>query len=299
MNPASSSACAWKIFGGYCKKLYPHFRMPFIRIKSSNLFRLKIGIMKDAASRSIANCMLLCGFVFISSCSTYRTYTSLDKALDNPLAVQRLKISNKNLGSLPAEIGRLENLKQLILFRVHIDSLPPEIGQLKELEYLAVTSSRLQKVPAEIGQLKKLTRLSFEYNQLEALPNEIGNLVHLNELKLTNNFLQSLPSSIGNLTSLEFLYLSENRLAALPNEIGELVNLRFFYVGKNALEDLPASMGNLTVLNELDIAKCGPMVRVPEALCNVHSLEILYIDPTLLVPGCLQGRMGHFQIIIR
>ncbi|MBP9883395.1 MAG: leucine-rich repeat domain-containing protein, partial [Chitinophagales bacterium] len=121
----------------------------------------------------------LCACTIFSSCGTYRTYTSLDKALQNPAAVQRLKISNKNLGSLPAEIVQLHNLKELIIFRSHIDSLPAEIGNLKELEYLSVTSSRLQKVPPEIGQLQKLRRLSFAYNQLESLPEEIGNLTNL------------------------------------------------------------------------------------------------------------------------
>ena len=87
----------------------------------------------------IKHFLLCCVVISCCSCATYRTYNSLDKALDNPSAVQRLKISNKELGSLPSEIGRLTNLKELILIRVHIDSLPAEISRLTELEYLAVS----------------------------------------------------------------------------------------------------------------------------------------------------------------
>src|SRR6187401_806223 len=107
---------------------------------------------KMTIARSV---LCICNLFFMAGCgTTYRTYTSLDKALDNPAAVQRLKISNKELGTLPPEIARLTNLKELILFRDHLDSIPAEIGKLINLEYLSVVSSRLKKISPEVGQLK-------------------------------------------------------------------------------------------------------------------------------------------------
>src|SRR5213075_2837974 len=100
--------------------------------------------------------VLLASIVSLSSCSTLRTYTSLDSALENPNAVERLKISYKNLHSLPPEIARLKNLKELIFFRDNLDSLPDAIGEFLNLEKLSVTSCRLEKIPATIGKLSKL-----------------------------------------------------------------------------------------------------------------------------------------------
>jgi leucine-rich repeat protein SHOC2 len=88
-------------------------------------------------------------------------------------------------------------------------------------------------------------------------------------------------------------------LTAIPVEIGNLPGIRYLYIGKNALETLPVTLGNLVTLVELDLAKCGPMTEIPESLCKLRNLEVVYIDVSLLIPGCLQGRMGYFQLIVK
>ena len=56
-------------------------------------------------------------------------------------------------GAVPAEVGRLSALRQLILYDTQLTSVPAEIGQLTSLEWLDLGSNQLTSMPAEIGQL--------------------------------------------------------------------------------------------------------------------------------------------------
>jgi hypothetical protein len=59
-------------------------------------------------------------------------------------------------------------------------------------------------------------------------------------------------------------------------------------------------MGKLESLVELDVVKAGALLRIPESICLIRSLEVLYIDPTVVIPGCLESRINpRFKIVIR
>ena len=68
-------------------------------------------------------------------------------------------LSEKNLTSLPKEIGNLVNLREL------------------DLNYNQLTS-----LPKEIGSLVNLEELYLDFNQLTSLPKEIGNLINLRKI---------------------------------------------------------------------------------------------------------------------
>ena len=126
--------------------------------------------------------------------------------------------------SLPPAIGKLTNLKKLSLFndingdssKYVLESLPAEIGQLTSLEVLSFLSSRLTSLPATIGQLTSLKRLQLAGNQLTSLPAEVRQLTQLQELSLSYNQLTTLPEWIGELTSLKKLTIYGNQLTSLP-----------------------------------------------------------------------------------
>jgi Leucine-rich repeat (LRR) protein len=108
-----------------------------------------------------------------------------------------------------------------------------------------------------------------------------------------------LPPSIGNLKKLEFLYLNDNQLLEIPNEIGNLTNLRFLVIGKNSLTELPVTLGNLTSLVELDIARSGPMLTLPESVSNCRRIEYLYIDNTTILPYSLNTANPRLRIVVK
>jgi leucine-rich repeat protein SHOC2 len=54
--------------------------------------------------------------------------------------------------------------------------VPAEIGQLTSLAQLLLRGNRLTSVPAEIGQLRSLRYLFLQHNQLTTLPAAIREL---------------------------------------------------------------------------------------------------------------------------
>ena len=104
-------------------------------------------------------------------------------------------------------------------------SIPPELGNLENLEVLALYSNTLAgPIPPELGNLANLVWLSLYNNFLaRPLPSELGNLANLEWLLLDNNKLTgSVPPEFGSLTKLKGLNLSANTLTgSIPSELGE------------------------------------------------------------------------------
>ena len=143
--------------------------------------------------------------------------------------MKELYLDNNQLTSIPKEIGQLINLKKLNLGFNQLTSIPPEIGQLINLKELWLYNNELTSIPPEIGQLVNLRYLSLSYNQLTSIPPEIGQLVNLQELYLShNNQLTSIPPELGQLVNIQRLYLSGNKLTSIPSELGQLVNLTIY-----------------------------------------------------------------------
>ncbi len=126
--------------------------------------------------------------------------------------LQVLKLSKKQLTSLPKEIGLLSQLQVLKLFNNRLTSLPKEIGQLSKLQVLTLIDNQLTSLPKEIGQLSLLQNLYLNSNQLTLLPKEVWQLPQLQNLYLNNNRLTSLPKEIGLLSQLQHLYLSDGSM---------------------------------------------------------------------------------------
>jgi len=128
----------------------------------------------------------------------------------------KLDLSNRNLKTLPPEIGSLSNLRELSLYNNKLKTLPPEIGLLSNLQDLDLYSNRIETLPPEIGSLSNLRHLYLNDNEIEVLPPEIGLLTNLERLFLQSNQIVTLPSEISYLTKLNILYLDKT-VNAPPN----------------------------------------------------------------------------------
>ncbi|EMY26901.1 leucine rich repeat protein, partial [Leptospira interrogans serovar Australis str. 200703203] len=86
-------------------------------------------------------------------------YQDLTKALQNPLDVLVLNLSEQKLKALPKKIGQLKNLQMLDLSDNQLIILPKEIRQLKNLQMLDLSDNQIIILPKEIRQLKNLQML--------------------------------------------------------------------------------------------------------------------------------------------
>ena len=92
--------------------------------------------------------------------------------------------------------------------------IPAELGNLSNLTELVLADNQLTgEIPAELGILSNLTQLILQDNQLTGeIPAELGNLSGLTHLFLSRNDLAGeIPAELGNLTGLVFLYLADNQ----------------------------------------------------------------------------------------
>ncbi len=92
-------------------------------------------------------------------------YQDFTKALQNPLDVRVLELSEQKLKTIPKEIGQLQNLQELNLWNNQLTTLPKEIEQMQNLRSLGLSNNQLTVLPKEIGQLQNLKVLFLNNNQ--------------------------------------------------------------------------------------------------------------------------------------
>ena len=161
--------------------------------------------------------------------------------------VSQLELDENNLaGKLPAEIGNLDYMSTMVLWKNKIgDTLPAQIGNLKSITGLYIDHNEFSgTIPRSIGKLKNLQDCWLQNNQFSGeIPSEFGNITGLRRLYADNNKLTgTIPSSFGNLKKLYVLLLDHNNLSgSLPSEITDIIGLKYFEINDNhftALGDL-------------------------------------------------------------
>jgi CCR4-NOT transcription complex subunit 6 len=80
--------------------------------------------------------------------------------------LQELYIASNNLTFLPAEIGKLRQLRLLEASFNQISELPPELGMCTSLKQLYLFDNNIRQLPTELGSLYVLEMLGIEGNPL-------------------------------------------------------------------------------------------------------------------------------------
>lgn len=154
----------------------------------------------------------------------------------NGNTVELQMAGNKLSGSLPAQLGNLSKLKQLLLDHNQITgSIPQEVGNLISLTNLDLSFNQFSDViPAKLGGLANLTLLYLDGNQLSGLlPQDMCKLANLHALRLSDNMLSGpLPACVTSLTGLNYI-----RLGGVNNSLDALTvdaTIRAFLDSKDA-----------------------------------------------------------------
>ncbi|MFN9596844.1 MAG: leucine-rich repeat domain-containing protein [Bacteroidota bacterium] len=137
----------------------------------------------------------------------FKTYTSLEDALQYPDSVFILSLKGKKLTSIPEDVFKFKHLLVLDLSKNRITELPPTVGQFTDLVELDLSYNRITALPSEIGGMRSVRKLSLNRNSIATLPESIGEMSSLEVIELWDNEIIELPASMRNLKHLRLLEL--------------------------------------------------------------------------------------------
>jgi len=213
--------------------------------------------------------------------------TALPGRIGKLLQLRELVVLDSPLRALPAAVSQLPRLERLVLQGTDLRIVPVELGALEHLHTLVLASSKLlSQLPISLGQLHQLRQLDLQGNpMLAALPDTLGNLALLQRLDLRDNSaMTALPASLGRLHDLRHLDASGmSAMSNLPESIGDCAALRTLRLRDCvSLRALPASVGRLKHLTYLDLRGCYALSTLPETLRDLPAACRVDVPPHLL-----------------
>lgn len=212
--------------------------------------------------------------------------------------LKKIDFSLNNLvGPIPAELGRLQNLEQLLAWFNGLDgTIPPELGNCKNLKNLILNNNRLTgSIPVDLFKCSNLEWVSLTSNELTGeIPREFGLLSRLAVLQLGHNrFSGEIPSELSNCTSMVWLDLNSNKLTGqIPPRLGR-------QIGAKSLNGILS--GN-TIVFVRNVGKCsgiGGLLEFagirPERLLQVPTLKTC--DFTRMYSGPILSFFTKYQTL--
>ncbi|KAM4540854.1 leucine-rich repeat protein 1 [Fundulus diaphanus] len=200
---------------------------------------------------------------------SYCKLSRVDMRMLSLKALRRLDLSNNHIKKLPATIGDLSCLSELVLHNNHLETFSEALclsTLQRTLQVLDLSQNRLRSLPPKFCQLRELTNLKLDDNKLAGLPFRIGRLSKLRFLSAAHNQLAVLPADFFKL-SLENLDLFGNPFVQ-PNPLDHTMQLAFPLplqeIASRAVADLRIPYGPHLIpahlCGDLDAAKtceCG------------------------------------------
>ena len=233
--------------------------------------------------------------------------------------VTYLALWDNNLrGTLPAELGNLDQLTELPLQDNYLTGSIPDLGRLTNLTLLRMWNNQLTgRIPASLSNLTRLRYLELWENQLTGpipdlrsntglvfldlhgnqlsgkIPSMSG-LDQLQEMRLNDNLLSGPIPDLSGLTSLERLWLNKNKLSGeIPPSLDSLTRLVNLYLHENQLTgEIPVSLGNFTDLTQLFLWGNQLTGEIPASLGNLSTLRQLSLSRNQLT-GKIPASLGN------
>jgi gliding motility-associated-like protein len=172
-------------------------------------------------------------------------------------------------------------------------SIPKELGKLDNAWWLNLSNNNLDgTIPEEISQMDNLRQLWLGSNQLTGeIPFALGNTTTLTQILLENNLLTgSIPAELGQLSALVDLRLYENQIGGtIPKELMQLDKLQRVYLNQNQIVDLPLGLTfSSPVLTNLSLASNKLTFEDLEDKMNLTDIDFHYSP---------QAKIGQAQTI--
>jgi Leucine-rich repeat (LRR) protein len=242
---------------------------------SLQVLELDHNLLVGRAPRSLGHLPLLNRLDL--SFNGYESLSGGDDAFQRNAQLECMDISHNKIGSLPAELGKLERLHTLNANCNVLESLPAEMGSLQALHVLKLRTNKLPLLPPEMACLSSLQSLDLAENQLVRLPPSFSTLVSLTTLDMSHNRIKSpIPSSLGLIPNLEKLQLQGNQITSLPETLGYLRCLKALDVSNNVISSLPDSVSLLRRLTVLDLRR-NSLRALPVGLGTLADLRTVEV----------------------
>jgi len=144
----------------------------------------------------------------------------------DPRAVQILDCSAQKWDSLPLEIFRFTNLKELNLSKNKLSQIPENFNSFQAIEKLDLGRNKFEIFPLSVSTLSNLKILQLDRNKLTLLPEQIASLQALEYLDLYANTIEHFGEGIFTLPKLQTLNIegtmygtvfAKQLLSRLPN----------------------------------------------------------------------------------
>lgn len=225
---------------------------------------------------------------------------SLPPVVANLHHLERLAIAHNQVSELPAWIGSLRALEQVVLINTKIQSLPDTLWSLPRLRTLYLADNPLSTLPAKIGRLAALEEFEFVNHTAPAslvlppalfalrtlntlhisgalLPHMAPgavNLPNLRALRLQRCALDSLPPWVSGQSTLQTLIVSQNNLRALPSALGEMGELGYLEASDNQLSTIAQNLSRLWKLRTLLLAG-NNLQELPQDIALLENVKVV------------------------
>ncbi|GHT83552.1 hypothetical protein FACS1894137_04960 [Spirochaetia bacterium] len=188
--------------------------------------------------------------------------TALPEWVRNLKGLTKLVLLGPLFTELPEWIGELARLESLwVCDTWYIRELPASIGNLTELKELILNSNDVPELPDSFSNLIKLQKLSIMGlgpngdRDLKVIPEWIGNLTALKYLFLFNTDVACLPDSMANCTALECLVISNTYISELPAWMEELTALKKLEIQRTKIKEIPECLLQREAAGYLEIRR--------------------------------------------
>ena len=209
--------------------------------------------------------------------------------------------SNRLMGSLPPQLGDLDQLQRLDLGDAFLNGvIPREIGRLTQLQRLYLERNELSgPIPHEIVTLPNLRYLNLSHNDLSGgLPPTILASETLVDIDLENNRLTGrITGWFAQPSQLSVIRLSGNRLdSEIPTQIERAQKLIVLSLSDNQLVgEIPPGIAKLTNLVQFSVSNNHLFGRIPEGLAKLEQLRWLDVDSNQL-SGTFPQELGDLEL---
>ncbi|KAL6315413.1 hypothetical protein AAG906_000526 [Vitis piasezkii] len=275
-----------------CWDGYPLQTLP-LNFYGENLVELH---MRDSTIKQLWKGVL--GNLKIINLSGSKSLTKMPELSSMPNLEKLNLMFCERLKKFPEICENMGSLKELYLDKSGIKEMP--IEYLPALEVLSLGNCRkFDKFLDNFGNLRHRRFIHAKKADIEELPNSFGYLespqnpclddcsnlekeIHvmkrLEDLDLSGTAIKKLPNAFGCLEALEVLDLSGcSNFEEFP-EIQNMGSLQSLFLNETAIKELPCSIGHLTKLRKLDLGNCKNLRSLPNSICGLKSLEVLYLN---------------------